>query len=145
MVNEGNVQGAYQSASGRVGFTNFPYPFLFFLEGRPHTIVWPTLCAGSHAPKILPFLGLYIAVQYILHCNQQCMPNTLLFFFFFFFFRYQALFFFSKVAGKRNREKNKETKLKLQNTVSLWRRTVCEYTTGGVFEIMASHDTSKNK
>ena len=37
----------------------------FFLEGRPHTIVCPTLCASSHAPKILPFLGLYIAVHYI--------------------------------------------------------------------------------
>ena len=41
---------------------------------RPHTVVWLTLCAGCHMPKILLFLGLYIAM----HCNQQCMPNTLL-------------------------------------------------------------------
>ena len=37
----------------------YPTPFVFFLEGKPHTIVWPTLWAGSHAPKLLP---LYIPV-----------------------------------------------------------------------------------
>ena len=26
----------------------FPTPSFFSLEGRPHTIMWPTLCAGSH-------------------------------------------------------------------------------------------------
>ena len=71
-----------------LGFTNFPHPFRFFLEGRPHTIVWPILCASSHAPKILPFLGLYIAVQPAVYAK---------------------------------------------------------YITGSVFEMMASHDTSKNK
>ena len=41
----------------------YPTPSVFFfLEGRPHTIVWPTWRAGSHAPKLLP---LYIAVQYM--------------------------------------------------------------------------------
>ena len=55
MVNKGNAQGMYQSASGRVGLAILPHPFwFFFLEVRPHTIVWPTLCTGSHAPKFLP-------------------------------------------------------------------------------------------
>ena len=67
MVNKRNAQGGYQSASGRVGFANLSLPLLFFfLEGRPHAIMWPTLCAGrphtimwptlctaSHVPQIL--------------------------------------------------------------------------------------------
>ena len=56
MVNKGNAQVVLL-----VGLVSqfYPTPSGFF---RPHTIVWPTLWAGSHAPKLLP---LYIAVQYM--------------------------------------------------------------------------------
>ena len=57
----------------------FPYPFrFFFLEGRPHTIMWPTLFTGSHLPKICLCWDCILQCKYILLCNQQCMPNTLL-------------------------------------------------------------------
>ena len=63
----------------------YPTPSVFFsvfFPGRPHTIVWPTWCTGSHAPKLLP---LYIALQLAVYAK---------------------------------------------------------YTTGGAFEIIASHDTT---
>ena len=68
MVNKGNVQGMYHAEClwYRVGLAILPYPFrFFFLEGRPHTIVWPTLCAGSYAPNTLlaPLLSSLCVLQ----------------------------------------------------------------------------------
>ena len=37
MVNKGNAQGMYQSASGRVGLAILPYPFRFFSWKVGHT------------------------------------------------------------------------------------------------------------
>ena len=43
LINKRNAQGLYQGASGKVGFTNLSLPLsVFSLQGRPHTIVWPT-------------------------------------------------------------------------------------------------------
>ena len=61
MVNKGNAQGIYQSASGRVGCAILPYPFRFFSWKVGHTL----LCGQLGALVVMQSSSL------CMHCNTH--------------------------------------------------------------------------
>ena len=88
MVNKGNAQGMYQSASGRVGLAILPYPFRFFSWKVGHT----------------PSCGQLGALVAMRQSSSLCI-------------------------------------LQCNIYIALQPAVYAKYTTGGAFEIMASHDT----